>query len=271
MALRLGFTAQDTTLHRLHPLLKLISLILCTTGVLVYDEWLLALSVLLVVLMCMRLARLSLGTVARRLRLIVLFSTMILAVQLLVTSNGTIVLFLVPKLGSFGPFIPVTDYGLARGVTISLRFLVIVLSSMLFVSVTDPTLLAHSLSRLGIPYRYGFLIVIALRFLPLFDQETQTVRMAQSSRGISIEVGRPSKTLRTLRYTFFPLLVSTLSRVETLSESMVGRGFGYSQTRTYVRTVRWRRFDSIVMASVLIAFILCLLIASGLVPSFLPF
>jgi energy-coupling factor transport system permease protein len=137
---------------------------------------------------------------------------------------------------------------------------------MLFVSITDPTLLAYSLTKIGIPYRYAFSLVIALRFLPLFDSENNTVRMAQQSRGISVEVGGIHKILRSVRYTFFPLLVSALSRVDSLSLSMTGRGFGYSDKRTYLRTTSWRLGDWMILAISVLFTILCFALAFGLLP-----
>jgi len=180
--------------------------------------------------------------------------------------NGTILGFFIPSLNGFGPYFPITDYGVERGLSISLRFLLVVLSSMLFVSVTDPTLLAHSLTKLRIPYRYSFALVIALRFLPLFDSENYTVRLAQKSRGIKPEVGGLRKIFRTIQYTFFPLLVSALSRVESLAISMDGRGFGYSPTRTYFRKSTWKITDSLLVISGFGYIILCFLLALGFLP-----
>jgi energy-coupling factor transport system permease protein len=134
------------------------------------------------------------------------------------------------------------------------------------VSVTDPTLLAHSLTRLRIPFRYSFALVIALRFLPLFDSENQIVRLAQKSRGIEPEVGGIRKILRTVQYTFFPLLVSSLSRVESLSMSMDGRGFGYSNTRTYYRKSEWHVLDSFVLFLSITYLVFCIFLALGFVP-----
>lgn len=158
-----------------------------------------------------------------------------------------------------------------RGLDIVVRFLLIVFSSMLFVSVTDPTLLAYSLVGIGIPYRYAFSLVIALRFLPLFDSENNIVRMAQQSRGISLEVGSVHKILRSVRYTFFPLLVSALSRVDSLSLSMTGRGFGYSDKRTYLRTTRWHFSDWAILVMSLIFMAFCFALAFGLFPQISKF
>jgi energy-coupling factor transport system permease protein len=180
--------------------------------------------------------------------------------------NGTILGFVIPQLNNFGPFLPITDYGIERGLSIALRFLLIVLSSMLFVAVTDPTLLAHSLTKLKISYRYSFALVIALRFLPLFDSENQVVRLAQKSRGIQPEVGGLRKILRTIQYTFFPLLVSSLSRVESLAISMDGRGFGYSENRKYFRKSQWRISDTLLLVLGLGYIVLCLMLALGYLP-----
>jgi energy-coupling factor transport system permease protein len=190
----------------------------------------------------------------------------LLFLQVLATPNGTILTFLIPQLGELGPYFPVTDFGIERGITLASRFLVIVFSSMLFVSITDPTLLAHSLARFGIPYKYSFALVIALRFLPLFDNEMNTVKMAQISRGISFEVRGLSKILRAIRYTFFPLLVSALSRVDTLSISMEGRGFGYAKNRAYLRKSEWNYSDSIFLLFLLGFFFICVLLALGYLP-----
>jgi energy-coupling factor transport system permease protein len=137
---------------------------------------------------------------------------------------------------------------------------------MLFVAVTDPTLLAHALTMLRIPYRYSFALVIALRFLPLFESENQVVRLAQKSRGIKPEVGGLRKITRTIQYTFFPLIVSSLSRVDALSISMDGRGFGYNESRTYLRKSEWRISDSLLVLLGFGYIVFCLLLAMDLLP-----
>lgn len=232
----------------------------------IYPSWRLSSILLVIVILLFRVSRVSLSLSRNRIRFLIIFSILLLVFQVLITVNGTVLGFIIPQLNNFGPFFPVTDYGLERGLSIASRFLLVVLSSMLFVAVTDPTLLAHSLTRLKIPYRYTFALVIALRFLPLFDSENQIVRMAQKSRGIQPEVGGFRKILRTIQYTFFPLLVSSLSRVESLAISMDGRGFGYSENRTYFRKSTWKTTDSLLMVLGVGYIIFCILLALGFLP-----
>ncbi len=262
----LGFVEGKSTLHRLNPAAKFFSLILVMAAILVYPSWILSGILLILVLAGFLIARVSLRITSRRIRFLIVFSLVLFLVQILVTVNGTILFYIIPQVDTFGPLIPVTDFGVQRGLILSLRFLLVVFSSMLFVTVTDPTLLAHAFTKLRIPYRYAFALVIALRFLPLFDSETDTVRMTQRSRGISTEVGSPSKLLRSLRYTFFPLLVSAFSRIEALSLSMDGRGFGYNRSRTYLRESKWTNLDSIFLFFSFIFLVFCIFLAIGWLP-----
>ncbi|TFG96333.1 energy-coupling factor transporter transmembrane protein EcfT [Candidatus Thorarchaeota archaeon] len=251
---------------KINPLLKLLLLVILISGIMIYPSWRLSSILLVIVILLFRVSQASLKLSRNRTRFIIIFSILLLFFQVLITVNGTVLGFVIPQLNNFGPFIPITDYGLERGLSIASRFLLVVLSSMLFVAVTDPTLLAHSLTRLRIPYRYSFALVIALRFLPLFDSENQIVRMAQKSRGIQPEVGGFRKILRTIQYTFFPLLVSSLSRVESLSISMDGRGFGYSDNRTYFRKSTWKISDTLLAFSGFGYIILCIMLVLGFLP-----
>lgn len=266
MASRIGYVERNTALHRLNPAMKLCALIFLAVAIVVYPSWRLSALVLLSILVCFKLSHVPLKVTRGRTKFILTFAALMFLLQIVVIANGSTLFYLLPQIGSFGPFFPVTDFGMERGLDIVVRFLVIVFSSMLFVSVTDPTLLAYSLTKIGIPYRYAFSLVIALRFLPLFDSENNIVRMAQQSRGISLEVGGIHKILRSVRYTFFPLLVSALSRVDSLSLSMTGRGFGYSDKRTYLRTTRWRPSDWALLIISAGFTILCFALALGLLP-----
>ncbi|TFG31303.1 energy-coupling factor transporter transmembrane protein EcfT [Candidatus Thorarchaeota archaeon] len=261
-----AFSQKIVNTSRFNPLVKLFLLIVTLTGIIIYPSWRLGLVLLIILLILFKSSHVPLKLSRRRTKFIIIFSVVLFFFQILITVNGTILGFIIPQINTFGPYLPVTDYGLERGLSIAFRFLLIILSSMLFVSVTDPTLLAHSLTKLRLSYRYTFALVIALRFLPLFESENQVVRQAQRSRGIQPEVGGLKKIFRTIQYTFFPLLVSSLSRVEALSMSMDGRGFGYHKTRTYLRKSTWRVVDTAAVFVAMVFITLCITLAAGLLP-----
>ncbi len=267
MTVQTASNQEEVRTPRFNPLTKLFLLVITLTGILIYPSWRLSFILFIVLLFLFKFSQVSLKLSRRRTKFIILFSMILLLFQVLITANGTILAFIIPKINTFGPYFPITDYGLERGLSIALRFLVIIFSSMLFVAVTDPTLLAHSLTKLRIPYRYTFALIIALRFLPLFESENQVVRQAQKSRGIHPEVGGLKKILRTIQYTFFPLLVSSLSRVEALSISMDGRGFGYHPTRTYLRKSTWKYMDTVAVIVAIFFLFFCIILSSGYLPT----
>ena len=164
------------------------------------------------------------GGFLRNLRFVLIFAALLFVAQALSIREGA-------TLFTFG--VPITDAGLLAGASMSLRFLVILTSSFLFVTVTDPDRLAHVLIRAGIPYRYGYVLILALRFVPFFRSELRTVHEAQRMRGLRTSVRSLGGIRKAIRYTFIPVLVSGLMRVDSIAMSMKGRAFGLHPTRTH--------------------------------------
>jgi energy-coupling factor transport system permease protein len=173
--------------------------------------------------------------VIKKARFIIYFGIFIFLIQALFNSNGEVIFTLIPKSSPIlAGWLPITYTGLEMGLSMMLRFLGIVLASLLFVSVTDPNDFAYSLMQLGLPYRYGFMLVTALRFLPTFEIEANTVRKAQLSRGIKLQKKGFSGLYTHVKYTMRPLIISALQKAETVSRSMEGRGFGVYKYRTFI-------------------------------------
>jgi len=167
-------------------------------------------------------------------------------VQVLFNRSGRPLLGSGLHIGGVGVDFMVTSGGLAAGARIASRLLIILLSSLFFVTTTEPSRLAYSLMRHGVPYRYGFMLVLALRFIPVFQLEANAVRKAQLARGLRIDAPGPRTLVRLARYTFMPLIVSALGRISTISMSMEGRGFGLSRKRTFLRESRFGLSDWVV-------------------------
>ena len=176
------------------------------------------------------------GTFLRSLRFVIVFAVVLFIAQALSVPEG------VPLIERF---IRVTDTGVLSGAGMALRFLVILSSSFLFVHVTDPDRLAGLLIRWGIPYRYGYLLILSLRFVPFFQRELRVVREAQRVRGLRPSVRNLRGIRRAVRYTFVPVLVSGLMRVDSIALSMKGRCFGLHRRRTTPCPERFRGADGI--------------------------
>lgn len=242
------YKEKDTVLHRLHPLTKTFFLIVVVFGALSQHRWYDPLLILLFLVIIGLLTRIPILSYIIHSRILLTTSFFIILIQILVNRNGEFLFHLIPEAVPYiGGNIPVTDFGLKTGLNLSFRFIVILSSSFLFVQVTDPDKFAVAFQQLKIPYRYSYAIILALRFVPLFNIEATQVKNAMSVRGVEFIDQRLSitRTLKIFHYTFIPLIISTLNRSEELSTSMQIRGFGAYSNRTYYKKINFSIIDLI--------------------------
>ncbi|MBN1659155.1 MAG: energy-coupling factor transporter transmembrane protein EcfT [Anaerolineae bacterium] len=231
---RVTYRAGTSLLHQLHPLVKAAWLVGLTLFVFIVDSpWIVA-----GLVGALWATFVAAGLDLRGTRGTRLFATTALAlalVQILFVREGQVLVDL-------GPLV-VTAGGVAAGIYVAGRFLAVVLLSYLFVLTTEPNDLAYALMQAGVPYRYGFALVTALRLVPVFEEEGQIVYNAQLARGVEYDVRSPRRFVVLARQFFLPLLVSALGKVDSLAVSMEGRCFGKYPERTFLRQVRMRGVD----------------------------
>jgi energy-coupling factor transport system permease protein len=244
MKTRLTYQPGQSLLHQLHPLVKAIWLVFGTVFCFVVPNPYIILGLLGLVLLAFPLSKLHLGE-ARGSRLFIGTALFLGLLQLFFVREGT-------ALFRAGPFAP-TLAGIEAAIYVAGRFLIVILLSYLFVLTTDPSDLAYALIRAGLPYRYGFALVTALRMVAAFEQEGQIVYQAQLARGVQYDVRSPRRFLTLARQFFLPLLVSALGKIDTLAVSMEGRCFGKYPTRTFLKTTRFTRTDTVATVLLLLS------------------
>jgi len=222
----LTYLDNDSRLHRVHPLVKLVIVISFSLTVFVVSSYTGQIILFGMLLTGFGMAGQTLLFYVRKLRFIFTFGLLILIVQVLSVKEG-ILLWQWWNLA-------VWSEGLTSGLTIMLRFINIIGSSYLFVVTTNPNRLAYSLMQIGVPYRFGFMLITALRFIPVFRLELEQVKNAQMAKGIDMEGLSPRKFIKAVKYLLVPLVISALSKVDTLAISMESRAFGLYPSRTYM-------------------------------------
>ncbi|MBE6470038.1 MAG: energy-coupling factor transporter transmembrane protein EcfT [Coriobacteriaceae bacterium] len=205
-------------LHRLNPVAKLALAVGIIAGIFLADSYL-----LLVGLIALTIALAAVAGVADRmlrlLKLLVPIALFMLAIQVLLVHEGE------PILG------PVTDEGLSIGGKACLRLLGVALPLMLILMVTKLTDLANAcVEHLHIPYRYAFTFTTALRFVPVFSQEMDSIIEAQTARGVEYDSRNPMKRLRLMLPLCIPLLISSVGKADASALAAEQRGF-YLRTR----------------------------------------
>lgn len=111
-------------------------------------------------------------------------------------------------------------------------------------------LTAALVSQCRIPYEYAFMFTSALRFVPDFLEESQTVREAQACRGYVFR-GSPLKRLKDYVAIVEPLVLRAVSRSETMAMSLELRGFGRKGRRQFTADVALGSLDYAAMLMML--------------------
>ena len=235
--------------HRLHPLLKLGWLLWLTVAVFAFHSPFLP----VVVVVCAVLLLWSSGVAPRRIpgvRAWVAVGTLLLVTHALSDREGAVIVG------------PLTADGLGAGVRAAGRLLAVISLSTLFVTTTEPVSLVFALVSMGLPYRWGFTLMTALRLAPVFRVEAHHVYRAQLVRGVAYDRLVFRRWWAMAKYLCFPLLVSALRSAHSLSLSMEGRAFGLHPRRTYMRQVQLGRLDTV--AGVTLAVSMLVAVAYGL-------
>jgi energy-coupling factor transporter transmembrane protein EcfT len=160
-----------------------------------------------------------------------------------VWSNAVFAATQAPPTWTIGPF-HATETGLHFGLAIAVRGLAIGMLSLAFVWTTDPTDLIVSLIRHArLPFRVGYPLLAAYRFLPFFADEYAQVRLARRVRGIVAHgpFGRAREAIGEL----VTLLSDATRRATQVAIAMDARGFAAASRRTYYREARLTWGDAV--------------------------
>lgn len=117
---------------------------------------------------------------------------------------------------------------------ISLKYFVALPVAILFISATDPSEFAASLNSIGISYKIGYSVAIALRYIPDIQRDYHSISQAQQARGV--ELGKNEHFFARMKNSvniLLPLILTSLNRIDTISNAMELRGFGKNKKRTW--------------------------------------
>lgn len=132
---------------------------------------------------------------------------------------------------------------------------------LLFFLTTHPSEFASSMNRLGIHYKVAFAFSLTLRYLPDISSEYMIISKAQQARGLELSKKQKFST-RVKEYVkmIVPLIMSSLDRIDNISDAMDLRGFAKHKKRTWYNTRKLSRNDKLAIVFTLSVFTASLLI-----------
>ena len=132
---------------------------------------------------------------------------------------------------------------------ITLKYFIALPVAILFISATDPSEFAASLNSIGVSYRVGYSVAIALRYIPDIQRDYHSISQAQQARGVELGKKEPLFTrLKNAAGILLPLILSSLARIDVISNAMELRGFGKNKKRTWYRQRPFARNDYLALA-----------------------
>lgn len=130
-----------------------------------------------------------------------------------------------------------------------IKFLSTVPIVLLFVCTTNPSEFAASLNRIGVSYSISYAVALALRYIPDIQRSYDEISKASQARGV--EMSKKTSLVKRLKAAstiLIPLILTSVDRIEGITNAMELRGFGKNKKRTWYMAKKFRAADYICMA-----------------------
>ena len=245
----LNYLPRKSVVHALTGTTKLAFFLMFTfASMLTYDTRVL-IGLLLVSLAAFRLSRIR----VREIRFMLVFMAAFLVLNNLFVflfnpEQGTAIYGTRHVLLSLFGWIEVTAEELFYLFNITLKYFVALPVAILFISATDPSEFAASLSSIGVSYRVGYSVSIALRYIPDIQRDYHSISQAQQARGVELGSKEPLFIrLRNAVSILLPLILTSLQRIDVIASAMELRGFGKHKKRSWYMQRPFARGDYIAL------------------------
>ncbi|MFV0465763.1 MAG: energy-coupling factor transporter transmembrane component T family protein [Lachnospiraceae bacterium] len=258
----LTYLDKDTWIHRLCGVTKMIFFVLWSVvGMMTYDTRVL-LFMLLSSIVLFLASKTEWAQISMVIKVISFFLIInIIAIFFFAPYQGTLIYGTKTEiLHLFGNYSLTKEQLFYEG-NVALKYFTVIPVGLMFIVTTNPSEFASSLNRLKVPYAAGYSIAIALRYIPDVQKNFRDIKNAQEARGIDMS-DRASlpKRIRSVVAIIFPLIFSSLDRINTISNAMELRGFGKYKKRTWYSERPFARSDYIAIVTIVIFSVAALLI-----------
>jgi energy-coupling factor transport system permease protein len=257
----MGYIPGETFLHRLDPRVKLVAFVLVSAGALLANT---AAGVALAAGLLIGLAGICSAGWRIWLAGLLRFAWMlgiVAVVNVVFNASGRPVF-----LG--GRELPFSVEGLQSAGILTFRVAALIVASMVLMFTTTPTELTRGLQRLAAPLKrlgvpcdeIALIVVLALRFIPMLQEELRTTIDAQKARGIDLGAGGLVVRAGSLVSVLVPALIGALRRGDLLAVAMAARGYRPGIPRSEYRPLRCTHVDVIALACSILFFLCQMLV-----------
>lgn len=243
------YTSDETFIHRLSGLTKLISFLLLTSAVMYTYDIRVITGILIFSFLLMRVANIKFSKV--KLMFAYVFAFLLINeffTFLFSPMEGVKIFGTQHVLFAFSQRYTVTVEQLFYQATKFLKYISVIPLGMILLFTTNPSELASSLNKIGVHYKVAYTLALTLRYFPDVQRTYVDISLSQQARGI--ELSKKAKLKDRFKHGLFiliPLIFSSLERVEKISNAMDLRGFGKYKKRTWYTTKKFTFEDYIAL------------------------
>lgn len=245
-----NYIDRPSPIHRLTGATKLVATILWTLAAMITYDTRILLAMPIISLILFKMSKIKLSDVK-----VILIATVIFMVM-----NNVFVFVFSPQHGVdiymskhviFGgdARYAITQEQLFYHLNLLLKYFAQVPMILLFVSTTEPSEFAASMNKIGVSYKISYAIALALRYIPDIQREYVDISQAQQARGIEMSSKESlTKRLKAASQILIPLILSSMDRIEVISNAMELRGFGKNKKRTWYVARKFSTADYLTIA-----------------------
>lgn len=236
-----SYNYENTLIHRLSGLTKLICFMVLTFAIMFSYDIRVILGALVFSMIIMRVSKIKWCQV----KLMVIYVLIFLVINTLITflfspEQGVEIYgtrHQIIKL--FGPY-TLTQEQLFYQTTKFFKYLSVIPLGIIFLLTTNPSEFASALNGVGLHYKAAFAFSLTLRYFPDVQRVYHDISQAQQARGLELG-GKASlgDRFKNSLLIVIPLIFSTLDRIEVITNAMDLRGFGKLKRRTWFTKSRF--------------------------------
>ncbi|MFZ5919169.1 MAG: energy-coupling factor transporter transmembrane component T family protein [Chloroflexota bacterium] len=242
------YVAKKSWLHRLDPRVKLVFVALSTAALLTFRNVWIMLAALIALHGLLLSARVPRQRLAWVWRAMLPLNILIPLLWVIFYPEGEPVLRLW--------FVRLTPLSAVRGISLALRLDAIAFAWFSWLFTTDQATLVQSLVRLGLPYNWGLVLALSLRYIPTFYGLFGVVSDAQQSRGLDLSKGPWLSRLRAHLPILIAMIISALRTAEKLGMALEARALGAPGVRrTSLREITFRPVDYLILGGGMVGFV----------------
>jgi len=142
----------------------------------------------------------------------------------------------------------ITSEQLFYQLNVSLKYFSIVPVALIFFLTTDPGEFASSLNAIKVHFKIAYAVSLSLRYIPDVQRSYREISQAQQARGIDISKKASLRArLSGVLTILFPLVFSSLDKIDQVSNAMELRGFAQLNRRTWYSARAFSKGDFVII------------------------